>query len=382
MILYFLIILLCFILDGKIRKNKAFYIIGCLIVVCFLCFGYMVGSDWRQYERDYDNDYYEWYLLAGEYGSYWVFKIFKDLGVDFWLFTGIFKIIYFSSILTLASQFTEKKWSVIGVYIIMNDLLAIIISCPFRNMLAITVANFAIVLFLRNKKILSAITLLLACTFHSVFIVTVAILLSYFLLNKIAIKITSFQYVLMYIGFYIIILFTPIFDMIYSYVIPIFSLTDMAELHGAENMKNFLTVGNIKEFLLFVVLITFRDDILKLKGGSILFYFAMFSALGFLLFKCLPVGSRFNIINKFFYAIVFSQIIFAKLSKSVKSYIPRFVLVICFLSTFYSMYYTYLYIPYSNSIPYIITEHKPYAERYDYNYKAYQNRTGLTIDED
>ena len=89
----------------------------------------MVGSDWRQYERDYDNDYYEWYLLAGEYGSYWVFKIFKDLGVDFWLFTGIFKIIYFSSILTLASQFTEKKWSVIGVYIIMNDS---IISC-FRG---------------------------------------------------------------------------------------------------------------------------------------------------------------------------------------------------------------------------------------------------------
>ena len=36
----------------------------------------------------------------------------------------------------------------------------------------------------------------------------------------------------------------------------------------------------------------------------------------------------------------------------------------------------YSYIPYSNSIYYIITEHKSYNERDAYNFKAYKERTG------
>lgn len=380
MLLYLIIIIICFLLDGKkYRNNKTLYTIGCLVVICFLCFGYMVGSDWRQYERDYVNDYYVWYVTSGEIGSYWIFKIFKSLGVDFWLFTGICKILYFYSILYLASRFTDKKWSVIGVYIIMSDLLAIIISCPFRNMLAVTVANFAIALYLNNKRILSIVLLLLACTFHSAFIVTAAILVSYFFFNKLASRITSSQYVFIYLGLYAIILFTPIFDIIYTYAVPFFGLTDLAEQHGTENMKNFLTIGNVKELILFMLLVVFRNDILKLKGGNILFYYAMFSALGFLLFKCLPVGSRLNILNKFFYAIVFSQLLHTKLTSNARTYLPRFALTICLLSTFYNMYNTYVYIPYSNSIPYILTEHKSLEERTMYNYNAYTERTGKVI---
>ena len=37
-------------------------------------------------------------------------------------------------------------------------------------------------------------------------------------------------------------------------------------------------------------------------------------------------------------------------------------------------------IPYSNSIHYIVFGHKTYSERYEYNIKAYQERTGKTID--
>ena len=37
-------------------------------------------------------------------------------------------------------------------------------------------------------------------------------------------------------------------------------------------------------------------------------------------------------------------------------------------------------IPYSNSIPYILTEHLPYSERVNYNPTEYYNRTGETPD--
>lgn len=382
MLLYFFVLTLCFILDSKLKKHRQLYFFGSTIVVCFLCFGYMVGSDWRQYERDYENDFYEWYLLSGEIGSFLLFKVFKDLGIDFWIFTGLCKMIYLGSIFKLASYFTEKKWSVIGLYFLMGDLLAIIICCPFRNMLAITAANISIIQYLKEKKILAVAFLILACTFHSAFIVSVAVIISYFFLNKIAKNITSRQYILIYIMLYVIILFTPIFDFIYNTVIPFFNLTEMAENHGGENMKNFLTVGNIKELFLFSILVVHRKDILALKGGNILFYFAMFSSLGFLLFKCIPVGSRFNIINKFFYAIVFTQLISIKLHNCKFKLLPRFVLIVCFISSFYNIYNNYMYIPYSNSIPYILTKHLPYNERKEYNYKEYTNRTGRSIEND
>ena len=151
MILYLITFLLCFLLDSKkIRSNSKAYIFFSLWMFCFLCFGYMCGSDWRQYERDYTQELFDDY----EIGSYLVFYLFKTLNVDFWLFTGLFKILYLTALLSLASQFTDKKWTVIGFEFIIGSLLYMMISGPFRFMLATTMALFAIVFYLKKHRII------------------------------------------------------------------------------------------------------------------------------------------------------------------------------------------------------------------------------------
>ena len=57
--------------------------------------------------------------------------------------------------------------------------------------------------------------------------------------------------------------------------------------------------------------------------------------------------------------------------------IGRFVLVYMVLSFVMTMWSTFVLIPYSNSIPYILTEHKTYNERYYYNFNAQRLRTGV-----
>lgn len=370
------------IIDFRIHEDsnhilKKLYIVWLYI---FLCFGYMTGSDWRQYERDYTYDYYEWYTYSKEYGSYYVFYLFKHIGVDFWIFTGLFKVLYLHSLFSLASCFTKKKLFVISMYFLLGDLVTMLISCPFRYMIAITIANYAICQYIKQNKIIAISLLLLACTFHSAFIVTVAIILSYFLLNKITCKISNIQYIILYTSLYIIILFTPIFEFIYSTVVPFLNLTNLAEHYEEENnIKDFITIGNIKMIILFLLLIYYKDKIIKLKYGNLLFYFSIFSSFGFLIFKCLPVGSRFNIINNFFFVIVFAQLVYSKRNVLNRTKFIRLALILCFFSTFYNIYSKYEYIPYSNSIPYIISKHIPFNERSEYNYLEYKKRTGKEI---
>ena len=379
MFFYLITFLLCFFLDtNSLRKKQNAYIFCSLWMFCFLCFGYMCGSDWRSYERDYTQDTYDHY----EIGSYLVFNVFKTLNVDFWVFTGFFKVLYLRALLSLASEFTEKKWSVIGIEFIIGSLLYMLISCPFRFMLATTMVLYAIVLFLKNRKLYALIFLLASCTFHLVFIVNVLLLLSYFVFGKLINRLSPLILIISYCLVFVIVRQSSIFSTIYTYLVPFFQFEEMAEGYRQDLMGNMLSLGNLKEFLLFLLIVLFRKDILKLKHGNILLYFALISSLLFILLKCIPVGSRFNIVNKFFLSIVFAELLYMKVLKPIVRPMCRVIMGVCCLVTFYNIYNDVVFVPYSNSIPYIIMGHKPMSERSDYNINAYHERTGKTYDPD
>lgn len=378
MIFYLITFLLCFLLDNRTVKKKHSYvfIIGGLWIFCFLCFGYMCGSDWRQYERDYVQETYSDY----EIGSYIVFEIFCKFGVDFWLFTGLFKVLFLYSLLLLASTFTEKKWSVVGIEFIIGSLLLMLISCPFRYMLSTTALLFSIFFYLKNKKVAALFLLCLSCTFHAAFIINVLLILSYFVLHRFVNKLSSTILVISYCVFFYVVGTLPIFKAIYNYLIPILDFSNFVEGYGEANMDNLFTFGNIKEFFLFILVIIFRKDILNCKYGKILLYFALLSSFLYVMLKCIPVGGRFNIVNKIFLSIAFSEIIYMRFIKPNFKLFFKLVMCACFFVTFYNMYNGVVYIPYSNSIPYIIMGHKPLTEREEFNIKAYHERTGKTYD--
>lgn len=338
----------------------------------------MCGSDWRSYERDYTQDKFDHY----EIGSYLVFKVFKTLNIDFWVFTGFFKVLYLTALLSLASEFTEKKWSVIGIEFIIGSLLYMLISCPFRFMLATTMALYAIVLFLKNRKLYALILLLASCTFHLVFIVNAILLLSYFVLGKYINRLGSLLLIISYCLVFVIVSQSFIFSAIYSYLVPFFQFEEMVEGYNQDLMGNLWSLGNLKEFFLFLLIVKFRKDILTLQHGSILLYFALISSFLFILLKCIPVGSRFNIVNNFFLSIVFAELLYLKVLKPNVKLLYRMIMGVCCLVTFYNIYNDVVFVPYSNSIPYIIIGHKPMSERSDYNIKAYHERTGKTYDPD
>jgi hypothetical protein len=86
----------------------------------------------------------------------------------------------------------------------------------------------------------------------------------------------------------------------------------------------------------------------------------------------IPVGFRLVIPYNYFYAM---YLVLLLKHRHIVGYIVSLYLAIVLVKNVYN---AYVYIPYSNSIPYIITQnHLPYSERSKYNYDAASNRIGL-----
>ena len=52
---FFFFLILFFSLNKKVGRTKSLDIILLVILCIFLCMGYMTGSDWRQYEPQYNS---------------------------------------------------------------------------------------------------------------------------------------------------------------------------------------------------------------------------------------------------------------------------------------------------------------------------------------
>lgn len=377
-LLYVFTVFLCFAVDSKV-KNPTIKKLCIVWIFVFFCFGYMTGSDWRQYERDYENDFYEWYTLRLEYGSYYVFKFFKNIGCDFWIFTGLFKILYLLSVVSLAGFFTEKKWSVVGMYAIVDVFLFVIIECPFRFMLSLTAVNFALLLLLKKRYAYALMLSFISVTFHSSFIICVLLLIACLVLKKRILSVHKNFLIPAYVAVYILILGTPFFDFIYSELVPLMGQAELAEHYNNEDMGNLWSLGNLKMFIFFILIVLYKKEILTMKAGDLLYPMALTAAFLFPIMKCIPVGQRLLIPLNIFTVLSFTQILLTHITNDVRQKVFRAAFCFSILAGVVNIYNKYTYIPYSNSIPYIINGHKTFGERNNYNRVEYQKRTGKTI---
>ena len=376
LVVYLITFLGGFILDKKKHKSKKserFYIVWLFI---FLCFGYMTGSDWRGYELDFE-------LLNGfsshdrlgesnfEFGFWSIFYIFKVIFADFFLVIGLLKALYLLTLIKLLKSLTNYYLSAICCLMPLT-LCFMLIDNPLRFMTASILLNLSLYYLVKNNFIKGVFLIILSVFVHNTCIIMLFLLpfLSYYK------KLLKFRNITLFIVYLFI-------TYMFSDDGPVGTITSYFQtqmmLAGGKDYSSylqqegnsFLTIGSFLNIFLFLLVLYFRKFILSTKHGELVFSCAIVYFFLFRLFVMIPSGTRLTVPLSYFVSILFAEVI----NKSKQP--VRKVLFLYLLILFSKYLWTpYVYIPYSNSIPYIITTHKPYLERSNYNFDSYKERMG------
>lgn len=372
--LYILTFLVGLYLNQKADKNiyKRVFVIWLYI---FLCFGYMTGSDWRHYELEFDS------LNSFSHDSYieflfWkVFYLFKLIFIDFFLVIGILKCIYFSTILILLKKLSDN-WLAAACILMPLSLNFMLIDNPLRFMCAGIFVNLSILQFF-NCRIIAAILLAILSVFFHTTCVIVLLYLPLIKYNNFIWKLNRGIIVILFL--LIAYIFSDIGPMssIFSYVQQQMILVGAKDYSSYEinNNSALFTLGAFLRYVLFLFVVINKKNIKSKYGPQIysltLAYFFISQIL-----LCVPTGFRLSIPLYLFAAAFYAEVIYGrKIWKLIL--IPYFTLLLG-----KDIYTGYSYIPYSNSIIYILTRHKSYNERYMYNYDAYEERFGTSYERD
>ena len=165
MLLYLSVILLCFLL--AFFKMPKFAENGALIIIAvFLCFGYMTGTDWYNYETYYNHtNIAEAALKNRESGYLTIQKIFSRVGVDFWVFHIAVKLLVFIALIYFVKKFNVNVFLFLAFFIPFAGLY-LFIDCPFRNLIAFGFSLIALSKLFDNKHISFIAFTMLALLFH------------------------------------------------------------------------------------------------------------------------------------------------------------------------------------------------------------------------
>ena len=147
--------------------------------------------------------------------------------------------------------------------------------------------------------------------------------------------------------------------------------------YAIETNRSFFTIGNILGIVFFFLVVISRDEVVdKYDNGRFIYGMAIVQMFLARLLIMIPTGFRLNIPFGMFYMLYVVYLIRSK-------HVFRWIFILYFCVTFPRLLWNaYVYIPYSNSIPYIIKGHKSYNERSIYNFDAYQKRTGKSFGTD
>jgi hypothetical protein len=325
----------------------------------------MTGSDWREYELFYTGEAESQHERKGDIGYVVLSRFFYKLIPDFWLFTAIFKIIYLWSLVEFIRCFYKQAYIVVGLAFA-GSLLFMIIDCPFRFMIALSAIHFGIVFWLRKKRVFAIAMFLFAPTVHmAVFFVMMLILT--FPFAKAFSCVNRFLIYLLYLVLLVAVFETPIFSFLFNNIVPIVGENRFENYEEVEAV-HILSLGTIKFALLLLIILYYRDTILKEKFGLFVYYFAVISILLQPIVMCVPTAFRINIINDEFMWIALAYLISQQRQDTMRKMVMYGLIVLCLILISKECITNWRYTPYSNSITYIVSkDHLPYSKRYSYN---------------
>lgn len=365
MLLYFIPIVCSFIISFDKRIANAYgiryiyFICTCLFFTC----GYMTGDDWVNYEFAYNtkNEF-------EESGYNLIADLFKYIGFSYTFFRITCKIILFCLTWNFIRKFNVNFYFLIMMFV-STYALYLYINDTARNLFAYVIFLYSTLYYFEKKYTKMFVLLLSGMLFHLSIILVIPLL---FLNN---IKVKSSILIMIFIFFNLLFIsniFIVSFLKNYSTYIPIVgdkisvyinlldSLPNLNELQG-----RLFSIGLLIRYFCFWMLIKYRNDILKLKYGHIIFSYTFVYLILYRLGVSVVVIQRISYYFFIFYLISFASYVF---------FIKRIILYkvtmffISLLVCFKTITESYRYIPYTNVITYILKgKLLPYAEREDYN---------------
>ena len=344
----------------------------------FLCFGYMTGSDWRGYEIEYGIHPTQ-ISSVGEYGFYCLYYVISTIIPDYWVAVGLMKCIYLYSLLQLFKRLSSNYLSLLALSLPIFTCF-ILIDNPLRFMCALVFVNISTIKLIKKKYIASLLFIILSFFFHNTAVFFVLLFPAVLYAPKIA-KVNGIVLIFLFV---IVLYITSNMSNIQSIVALFMRYTNMLDIKDYTHYldrntdgQNFFSVGSFIQILYFVLIVISKNSVIKknvngeLVSGLAIFY--MFLQRFTLM---IPTGFRLTIPFAIFYCLYIVML------KTSRKYIYYFFLFIILFQFGRKLYSSYLYIPYTNSIPYIITEHKSYNDRYFYNYTKYRERFGHDVQTD
>lgn len=357
-------------LSPKYLKKRIRYVVWLYV---FLCFGYMTGSDWRTYEQMF----YGGNLItqnAAEFGFWNTFNFLSKIIDDYWIVVGILKAIYLYSFIRLAKIMTNQWPALIAVSLPLS-LMYLLIDNPLRYMMAMIFVNFALPFLFKKKYLYFVLISLVGVSFHSTSIIVILLIsLSYHFPNKV-LDIKPGILAIIYIIFSLLLSGVSYLSEIQTKVNQLSVLYGFKDYdsYTINDNSSFFTIGSILT-LFFGLYVIANISIIKQKyswgpfvaKAALLYIFLQRATL------LIPSGYRFLLPLSIFYALFFvikSSSDFYVLIR-MSPIVRKTILIIMTVTLVRSLYQEYVYIPYSNSIPYIIKGHLTFAERDYYNVKA------------
>ena len=376
MLYYILTLILGVILDTTIvpkpyRRKMRFWFVIWLYV--FLCFGYMTGSDWRIYELDFYNmntiSDVRW---SGEVLFGYLFLLLHRIIGDYWLSVGILKILYLYTLIRVTKRLSEF-WLSVVVLMMPLSLLFILIDNPLRFMTALILVHVGMEMCLKQKTKLAISLMFFSFFFHnaSIFFIILIPAILY------AERLSSWNKIYLLVVYLVLTGISSYPALIEAFrrwiVFSIRSYNEgMSTYNTYEVTSNvfLFSIGSLFELVIMGVVLFTRDTISqKNENGKLIFGMTVAYLMLARILHVIPTGFRLVIPLGIFYTVYMIYLIKAR-------NIFRWLFIVYIAASFPRyLWNTYKFIPYSNSIPYIITGHLDYYERSMYNISDFKNRT-------
>lgn len=355
------------------KKATRLYVIWLYV---FLCFGYMTGSDWRSYEPEFYGNSIYW-MYETEPMSLFLLKFSRFLIPDYFLFLGLTKCLYFWSALRVVERITSKKMATIAVLLHLLFIF-MLISNPLRFMWAMIPVNFALESIVAsvysNQKVRWYYVyglLIVSVLFHN----SAIVFLFLFPLIYIFRNISQVNRIWISVSFLIVVILTSNFsyidevkNSITNYFTIKYGFKDYSVSYSIESGESLFAIGNILKLLFFSLVLFYRDKVITENNGAFVYSMTIFYFFLDRFLIIIPTGFRLALFLTYFYS---AFVVCLYRQKKLASYV---FLLYFSLALTKNLWYSFDLIPYSNSIPYIMSSHKSYNERDYNNFRAYEKR--------
>ncbi len=348
---------------GSFTKNYYFNkTVQYIIIPCFICFGYMIGSDWRGYELAFgDFDYLQnW---DKEKGYFYLGYILGCLGFSFWQFSILLKLVGYYIFLYFYKKYTDNDVICLN-FVFVFYMLTMWMDHPARNFCAVLIYLFAI-RFLYERKIIPYIILcLIASYFH---LSVLALIPVYFLYRRyskrILINVMIISFVIFLFG---VTLFRNVFFQIIALSEVFESRMELYDDIGVTPIKLIINLG-FHSLIMFLIVLNKEVIESKYKYG----YFMIFLTVVYFVFSVIGVLIPILFRLKLYIAIAYfvSIVYLLRTCFSLKKSTVRALIFVIPLFVLVNNIRIDKYVPYSSYLQYTFREKPSYYYRSNYNWQ-------------